>query len=308
MRQRNDREHSGGMVEYSVGLVGFSDHRASLLRLVLRATPQSPYQVHVAAAEALPPIDIAIVDVGDGFREGQLAPIRGRCPRAAFVYVSEHGFSGDSRFRLDRKTVLARIRSTLEIVVRDELQKEKVLPISAVRAAPPFETPPTARPTSSAFSGVASGPETASAADAVRILVVDDSPAIRSQVRAGLERIGLRCDEAADSEQAMSLIQRRWYDLALFDVVMPGVDGYELCRRLKHDGRTRRLPIILLTSRSSPFDRARGALVGCDSYLVKPIAWDKFHAAIDLTLRKAFHANPSVLSARGYTAGAQRQA
>ena len=81
---------------------------------------------------------------------------------------------------------------------------------------------------------------------------------------------------------------------------MPGADGYEVCRNIKKNIYTRSMPVIMLTSRSSPFDRARGALAGCDSYLVKPITWETFFTAVDKTLMKSARNDRGLLTARGY--------
>ncbi len=98
----------------------------------------------------------------------------------------------------------------------------------------------------------------------------------------------------------MQVVQHNSYNLAFLDVVMPGTDGYELCRKIKHNSDTRLMPVLMLTSRSSPFDRARGALSGCDSYLTKPITWDTFSQSVDKALMKAFRNDRSQMIARGY--------
>ncbi len=118
----------------------------------------------------------------------------------------------------------------------------------------------------------------------VRVLIVDDSPTVRHQLTVALSRTGLVCDPAASAEEALEKLSHQHYDLALVDVVMPGVDGYKLTRQMRR--RHRGLPVIILTSRSSPFDLARGALAGCDSFLVKPVPWRQLEAAVVKQLRR----------------------
>ena len=144
------------------------------------------------------------------------------------------------------------------------------------------------------FTGKAGQPQPLSA------LVVDDSLTVREQMRMALERLGIACDQADSAEAAMQLLQHNSYNLAFLDVVMPGTDGYELCRKIKHNSYTRLMPVLMLTSRSSPFDRARGALSGCDSYLTKPITWDTFSHAVDKALMKHFRNDRAQMIARGY--------
>lgn len=105
-----------------------------------------------------------------------------------------------------------------------------------------------------------------------RILVVDDSPTVRRQLAVALHRMGLDSDGAASGAQALETLLVRRYDLVFVDVVMPDMDGYRLTRSIKRAPLLRPLPVVILTSRTSPFDLARGALAGCDSYLVKPLS------------------------------------
>lgn len=104
------------------------------------------------------------------------------------------------------------------------------------------------------------------------ILVVDDSLAIRNHLRSLLEAGGFAVSEADSVEAALQLLPKQAFDCILMDVLMPGLDGYEGCRQIKNLRRgDRALPVIMLTSKSSPFDRIRGKMAGCDAYLTKPV-------------------------------------
>lgn len=104
------------------------------------------------------------------------------------------------------------------------------------------------------------------------ILVVDDSLAVRAHLRSLLEAGGFVVSEADNVQAALELLPRQSFDCVLMDVMMPGIDGYEGCRRIKAMLRgARSLPVVMLTSKSSPFDRIRGKMAGCDAYLTKPI-------------------------------------
>lgn len=119
----------------------------------------------------------------------------------------------------------------------------------------------------------------------IRVLVVDDSPTVRRQLSIAFTRMNALCDAAAGADEALARLAEAHYDLVLVDVVMPGVDGYKLTRQIRR--RHRGVPVIILTSRSSPFDLARGALAGCNSYLVKPVALRQLEAAVVRQLRKS---------------------
>ncbi len=105
-----------------------------------------------------------------------------------------------------------------------------------------------------------------------RILVVDDSLAVRVHLRSLLEPRGYQITEADSVTAAMARIEDGRYDCVLMDVLMPQLDGYEGCHRIK--ARLRggdAVPVVMLTSKGSPFDRIRGKMAGCDAYLTKPV-------------------------------------
>ncbi len=124
-----------------------------------------------------------------------------------------------------------------------------------------------------------------SAAPQIRVLVVDDSPTVRKQLSVAFTRMRIECDAVPGAAEALQRLGERYYDLALVDVVMPEMDGYRLTRQIRRAYRG--LPVIILTSRSSPFDLARGALAGCSSYLVKPVPLRQLEAAVARHLRRS---------------------
>ena len=120
----------------------------------------------------------------------------------------------------------------------------------------------------------------------LRALVVDDSQTVRTQLANVMNRIGMACDIADGARAALTQLSSRHYDLIYVDVMMPDMDGYSLTREIKRD-RKNKAPVIILTSQSSPFDRARGALAGCDIFLTKPVGMKQFYAATTKALRKS---------------------
>ena len=108
------------------------------------------------------------------------------------------------------------------------------------------------------------------------VLVVDDSLAVRRQMELQFKLINAELDVSQDAESAMEAITKKQYDIIFLDVVMPGMDGYTACKKIKKDKRNANTPVILLTSKSSSFDKIKGALAGCDAYLVKPINHNEF--------------------------------
>jgi len=87
---------------------------------------------------------------------------------------------------------------------------------------------------------------------------------------------GIQVHTAETGEQAIDYINKNYYNLIFLDVVLPGIDGYQLCKIFKKDKTRKKTPVIMLTSKSSPFDRVKGALAGCDTYLTKPVKQETF--------------------------------
>jgi Response regulators consisting of a CheY-like receiver domain and a winged-helix DNA-binding domain len=111
-----------------------------------------------------------------------------------------------------------------------------------------------------------------------RALVVDDSMAVRRQMEIEFSMLNRDLDVAASAEEALEVLQERKYDVIFLDVVMPGIDGYSACKKIKRNALNKNTPVIMLTSRSSSFDKIKGALAGCDAYLVKPINHNEFES------------------------------
>lgn len=107
--------------------------------------------------------------------------------------------------------------------------------------------------------------------DAATILIVDDEALNRMLLRSVLEEEGYRVLEAPDGEQALQLTEEHAVDLILLDVVMPGIDGIEVCRRVRQKEQLAHVPIILLTALDDSATRTQGSAAGCDDFLSKPV-------------------------------------
>jgi DNA-binding response OmpR family regulator len=116
------------------------------------------------------------------------------------------------------------------------------------------------------------------------VLVADDDQDILALVTFRLERAGYEVISAQDGEQALSLAVERAPDLAVLDVMMPKLDGYEVTARLRRHGPTRRMPVILLTARVQESDVARGFEAGADDYIKKPFSPQELRARVQAIL------------------------
>jgi two-component system, cell cycle response regulator len=297
-------------MEFQVVLCGLTDHKAHLIKLVVASARAAGNKHSFRFVERHSAAHIAIVETLDPECRAQFAQVQRHSPKVVPIVVSEEGHAGSARFPIARRTLLVQIRSLLERVATGAILDPAALvpnarPEPVTPAAPAPAAAPVAASTSPVRPAMASGPhQPGTARTNIIALVVDDSLTARAQVHEALRRSGIHCREAESADEALRELEQRSFDFALFDVVMPGVSGYDLCRKVKHDPRTRTLPVLMLTSQSSPFDRARGALAGCDLYLSKPIVWESFYAAIEKVLAKIFHNDPGAMAARGFRSAA----
>jgi two-component system response regulator MprA len=119
----------------------------------------------------------------------------------------------------------------------------------------------------------------------MRILVVDDEPAVRESLRRALQLEGYDVELAEDGEQALERVRRDAVDALVLDVMMPRLDGLETCRRLRGEGNA--LPVLMLTARDEVADRVAGLDAGADDYVVKPFALEELLARLRALLRRA---------------------
>jgi two-component system OmpR family response regulator len=131
----------------------------------------------------------------------------------------------------------------------------------------------------------------------MRVLVVEDEAKLAGLLQRGLRRQGMGADVAGDGERALVLATAIDYDVILLDVMLPGVDGFEVCRRLREESVWS--PTLMLTARDGVEDRVHGLDSGADDYLAKPFSFDELFARIRALTRRGAPRRPAVLEAGG---------
>ncbi|MFF0161305.1 response regulator transcription factor [Streptomyces sp. NPDC005263] len=132
-----------------------------------------------------------------------------------------------------------------------------------------------------------------------RVLVVDDDPTVAEVVTGYLDRAGYVVDRADDGPAALARATAHWPDLVVLDLMLPGMDGLEVCRRMRGRGP---VPVIMLTARGDEDDRILGLEVGADDYVTKPFSPRELVLRVESVLRRTRPAEPSAtLRAGGLT-------
>jgi DNA-binding response OmpR family regulator len=124
---------------------------------------------------------------------------------------------------------------------------------------------------------------------ATRILVVEDEPTISEFLRVGLSYEGYEVCVVDDGRRALALVKEQSFDLLILDLMLPGADGFEICRRLRSWGND--VPVIMLTARGKISDRIAGLDLGADDYVTKPFSFEELVARVRAVLRRRGHPN-----------------
>ena len=123
--------------------------------------------------------------------------------------------------------------------------------------------------------------------DAKKILVVDDEPDLVELVSYNLRKEGFEVSSSPDGEDALKKIRGGDFSLVILDLMLPGIQGMELCRMLRNDPATRRLPVIMLTAKNEEIDRIVGLEIGADDYMSKPFNPRELTARVKAVLRRS---------------------
>src|SRR5687767_14435747 len=120
---------------------------------------------------------------------------------------------------------------------------------------------------------------------APRILLVDDEQPIQTLLSFPLQRDGYEVVQASDGREALTRFGEQQFDLVVLDLMLPKLDGLEVCRRLRAQGKT--VPIIMLTAKSEEIDKVLGLELGADDYITKPFSMREFRSRVKAALRRA---------------------
>lgn len=119
-----------------------------------------------------------------------------------------------------------------------------------------------------------------------KILIVEDDRHISKLVKYNLEKAGYDCIVAYDGEEAMDVLAQKRSDLIILDIMLPEMDGFEVCRKIKQNDKLKNIPIIMLTAKGEEVDRVVGLELGADDYMVKPFSPRELILRIRAILRR----------------------
>ncbi|HPU51256.1 MAG TPA: response regulator [Burkholderiaceae bacterium] len=272
---------------YRVANFGLGHKLQRLTEIVLRHARHNQYRFELSPSRGPGEYDIAMVDMT--VRGGpEVANTLRQLPQARpVVKVGRRNDEIRGHDDLLRASFTMNLLATLNRVVEERLltqaahRRQSAPPAARLRVAETSAAPPTAT------DGDIQDTITQLPTRRPRVLVVDDSPTVRRQLAVAMHRMGLDSEGVSSAREALDTLATRRYELVFVDVVMPEMDGYQLTREIKRSKLLRPMPVVILTSRSSPFDLARGALAGCNSYLVKPVSLQSLRETVARQLHRS---------------------
>jgi twitching motility two-component system response regulator PilG len=267
---------------YTVAMLGIPEHERHVLANIFKLSAYRTRTYMLASPGEVN--EILIVDADDANAMSEWQTLHGedttrpaaaqnnKKPKIPTVMVTKERLSESIPHYIRRPFVATRVLSALDQITIRELSasKQRIIgeeskPAIAKKASPAPEI--AQEPTHTA-------------------LIVDDSKPVRKQIELELKLFGIRVEMAESGEQAFALLNDKNYDMIFLDVVLPGIDGYQICKAIKKDKLKKKTPVIMLTGKSSPFDRVKGTLAGCDTYLTKPVKQTAFQKVVKKYLNK----------------------
>ena len=275
----NDSENGHS---FAVAALGFEAKERLLLRNILRISEQHPlaFRPHQPGRDGQPALVIVNGDNADAVTQWvnlEQERATSASPISA-VYLARGVPPADAMYSLGRPFLATRLFALLERVVteRHGYQPDLALATDGMLLLTNEGDPYAVQSSRSSVGRATSAPSPTRRC----ALIVDDSLPVRIQLKGPLEKAFDHVDVAETGEEALELLAQRTYDLVLLDVILPGIDGYETCRRIKKDPRHVDTPVVMLTSNSSPADKVKGKLAGCETYLIKPVKASVFETVM----------------------------
>jgi two-component system cell cycle response regulator len=249
-----------------VGLRGFSEKKAEKLEKIFQATGNRERTYSIA--KLTDRTDLLIVDIDQQAVLDDKPLIEAMPPETPVVTVGQSDKPEGSDYHIKGLLLATRV-----IRVLDQVK----IPARNRQSYSDSEQAP------EAGSYQADAERAGEAAYAYAVLVVDDSELMRKTVALELKQasLPLRIDFAESGEQALAMTAETAYDFIFLDVMMPGMDGYETCGRIRQLAGMKKTPIIMLSARTSPLDEVKGVMAGCTNYVTKPIKSDEFQNRLD---------------------------
>lgn len=274
----------GGTRRFVLEMLGFTDAEKNLLSSTFRLTGRRPF-AYAEAENAVERTDIYLVNADNPHGLAELT-VRSPNVHAPAVFIGRRGTVAEW-------PVVEKPIHWMRLFEQLDSQMASALHERAQRQATGWDGRTRRRAADRNLPPPAPVTETRTNES---VLVVDDSATVRAFMRNKLAPFRFDVDFAETGEMAIDMAQAKNYTCIFLDILMPGMDGYQVCKRIKSSPATKGAAVVMLSSKSSAFDKFRGSWAGCDAYLGKPVPEDELLATIARFLPSARRVAQSVLA------------
>lgn len=254
----------------NIGTIGFPQDQQRKLEKILGLSKHNRYSLIEFDREALP--DLLLLFGEESLNDPLLDSLPGGY-QSRIIQVSKSAPLDPSLGHIRYPLVSSRVIRTLdEMTSENEEEDEEELREAEAAADQRFNK----------YQPVAEEPGAGTDERSYSILVVDDNKAMQQALTLELEKLpaGVGITYADSGEEALEQASQQTFDFVFLDVLMPGIDGFETCTRMREIPALKKTPIIMLTSKTSPLDEVKGIMAGCSTYLTKPIDPEEFQKVI----------------------------
>jgi two-component system cell cycle response regulator len=247
---------------FKVTVFGLAPNEQNTLASIFKLAASRPRQY--AIVEALEHPDIVMVDAEDANAMSSFRSFSVHNDKIPAVLVAKSvpQESVQEKRYLRRPLILKRVLETLDKVTIEELQHVPELVVGGEDGALDEEAYAALRTAQSAVKTSRSG---------VKALVVDDALSVRKSMEIQLGLYGMEIDFAETGEAGLQYTEKNVYDIIFLDLMLPGIDGFKVCKVVKTHKLSKNTPVIMLTGKGGTIDKLRGTMAGANEYLTKPV-------------------------------------
>jgi two-component system, cell cycle response regulator len=257
---------------FKVGVFGLASNEQNTLGSIFKLAASRSRQYTMVSSTERETAEIILVDADDAEAQNEWRSFSVHHNNIPVVHVTKNApATATNEVYLRRPLTLKRVLETLDKVT---IEVYKYVPEAIIGGEEVLDEEANA-----ALLGAAQSAEKTSRTG-TKTLVVDDSLPVRKSMEIQLGLFGMDIDFAETGEEALEYIQKTVYDIIFLDLMLPGIDGYKVCKEIKSHKLSKNTPVVMLTGKGSRFDKLRGTMAGANVYLTKPVEQEKLKEVI----------------------------
>jgi len=267
---------------FKVGVFGLASNEQNTLGSIFKLAASRSRQYKMVSASERDSAEIVLVDADDANALNEWKSFSVHHNNIPVVKVTKSSpDDADSGAYLRRPLTLKRVLETLDKVT---IEAHKYVPELIVGGEEVLDEAATA-----ALQDAVQSASKKSSNTGIKALVVDDSLPVRKSMEIQLGLYGMQIDFAETGEEALEYVKKpnNVYDIIFLDLMLPGIDGYKVCKVIKSEKASKNTPVVMLTGKGSRFDKLRGTMAGASVYLTKPVEQEKLQEVIQQFLPTA---------------------